>query len=425
MASTKRARQRARKLANDYAPANNPYSAPASPTPEPMSSPGTAPAPATTELGMADDMGDGKPPADTMMDPGAGRNGQAMAARVGVHCFGCGAEDWVALAKVARIGEDGKVLRCILCRSTDLDVLDRDPRMSAHQRQAMQATAASVWSEEVHRLEVYPGLTEDKLIYSTVVGDYELIVVNSLGGWIWSVYGTATGTEVATGSTTSRAAAQTAAEAAVPTETVGQMSMFARLQARVAKLVTAKTQRCDVCGHTVRSAPDEQGWECPVCHEGTMQDVAEKEAKLAAVIDWGGDINELIGTGPNGEYVYVGPAEEGGMFWYVQGDNLYAEGDCASLDEGQAAAEAALGGSATDQMSLFAKRAFSEPPMDHLHAPSVEEIMAKVEAIPLPIKRLPPKQQTEAAQVVGTVLSTNPGLSLAQAWRLAHKAVMG
>jgi len=81
----------------------------------------------------------------------------------------------------------------------------------------------------------------------------------------------------------------------------GQL-FLGNLSERVASLVrVATTQRCDVCGHTVRSAPDEQGWECPVCHEGTMQDVIDSQgattrtmarAKFQQVLD------EILYTNP-------------------------------------------------------------------------------------------------------------------------------
>ena len=156
MANQKRQRQRARKTANPYGsnPAENPYATTPGATQQVPGTSNAGPTPDQAVPGMKDDMGDGTPPGMS----NAGRNGQAMANKVALHCFGCGAEGYVGLDKVARIGEDGKQLTCQVCKSTDLDVLDREPVVSARQREAMQRQA--IWPgqpqvERVHRLGLH------------------------------------------------------------------------------------------------------------------------------------------------------------------------------------------------------------------------------------------------------------------------------
>lgn len=257
-----------------------------------------------------------------LLDPGmsnAGRNGQAMANKVALHCFGCGAEGYVGLDKVARIGEDGKQLTCQVCKSTDLDVLDREPVVSARQREAMQRQA--IWPQELPS-PTYRECAECGKETSNTSG----LCDRCRRGY---------------------------EDEAEENERKSKESSL-HIQ-RVAGLLVTAAQRCDNCGHTIKSnVPNEQGWECPKCHEGTMQDVKES-AKLPK--------------------------------WH---------------------------------------QAFSEPPMGHLSPnPTPEEIMAKAEAIPLPIKRLPPRQQQQTAQVVSAILGTNPGLPKAVAWRVAYKTVVG
>lgn len=317
MASKKRARQRARKTANPYgtSPAENPYTTTPGATQQVPGTSNAGPTPDQAVPGMKDDMGDGTPPGMS----NAGRNGQAMANKVALHCFGCGAEGYVGLDKVARIGEDGKQLTCQVCKSTDLDVLDREPVVSARQREAMQRQA--IWPQELPS-PTYRECAECGKETSNTSG----LCDRCRRGY---------------------------EDEAEENERKSKESSL-HIQ-RVAGLLVTAAQRCDNCGHTIKSnVPNEQGWECPKCHEGTMQDVKES-AKLPK--------------------------------WH---------------------------------------QAFSEPPMGHLSPnPTPEEIMAKAEAIPLPIKRLPPRQQQQTAQVVSAILGTNPGLPKAVAWRVAYKTVVG
>jgi len=280
-AKNRRQRQAARKVANPYgtSPAENPYSDAPGATQKVPTADQAAP-------GMQDDQGDGNP----SVDPNAGRNGTAMATlnKVAIRCFGCGIEGWVGLDKIARIGEGGKQLTCQVCKSTDLDLLDREP--VTRTAKAEHGSLANRWVA-----------TADKsLLHHQRVA---------------------------------RRMAKTGAF--LP---VGKM------------IQVIGAQKCDSCGHTIKSnVPNEQGWECPKCHEGTMQDTHEG-----------------------------------------------------------------------------AKVAFSEPPMGHLVSnPTPEEIMAKADAIPLPIKRLPPRQQQEVAQVVSAILGTNPGLNRTVAWKVGFKTVTG
>lgn len=485
MASSKRQRQKTRKVANDYATSGgstntNPYVVRSE---DPAAS--SAPTPDQVVPGMGDDMGDGTPPAEF---PNAGRNGTAMASRVALACFGCGAEAWVPMGRVAQVGIDGQVLTCGICKSSDLDVLDGEPNLArtsalvAHHLASAggERDFAQGWSDDAK----HPIMAQVRKRKGWQAHDEDdaRLDFGGISCWVQQYSGndkirleiTHSGQNVSGqlpngGYYASAKSAFDAAERYVkkyypsfadnldPSVEVyyagdDERNRWQRrpLASRVAQLlqVTAKSQRCDVCGHTVRSAPDEQGWDCPICHEGTMQDVTEREsARRTAAVSWGGDEREMIGEGPKGEYLYVGPSEEGGLMWYVQGDN-YADGDCTTLAEGMVAAEQALGGPADDQMSMFARRAlssfvtdliqvgagisdltkvaFSDLPMDHLTAnPSTEEIMARVEAIPLPIKRLPPGQIVQAQTVAATVLRSNPGLDLAKAWKLAYATVTG
>lgn len=84
------------------------------------------------------------------------------------------------------------------------------------------------WAGETVRINTYPGLSEDKYVETTQVGDYDLQVVFGVGSWLWAVYGSGSGNEVASGSAASLSEAKAAAEAAVPTQTAGQMGLFAK-----------------------------------------------------------------------------------------------------------------------------------------------------------------------------------------------------
>ena len=342
----------------------------------------------------------------TMMDPNAGRNGQAIANKVALHCFGCGAEGWVGLDKVARIGEDGKQLTCQVCKSTDLDVLDRDPVVSARQRQAMQRQA--IWPQEQPPAAPYKPCAE-------------------------------------CGKDTQNSSGLCDRCRKSYEDESKESSLHAR---RVARLVQAATaQRCDNCGHTIRSnVPNEQGWECPKCHEGTMQDVKESAHKQAGPYDTKFQPGDMVGyryspgdaviytnwNGAEGRATVVAdPADGMPNDAFVQirtedGDE-YPRNRRELTPAGTRAWEDAerarrRGGAKLPKWH----QAFSEPPMGHLSPnPTPEEIMAKAEAIPLPIKRLPPRQQQQTAQVVSAIMGNNPGLNRVTAWKVAYKTVTG
>lgn len=390
MANKKRQRQRARKTANPYSPspAENPYSAPAH-------VPGTsndAPTPDQVVPGMGDDQGDGTPPGQF---PNAGRNGTAMATlnKVALHCFGCGAEGWVGLDKIARIGEGGKQLTCQVCKSTDLDVLDRDPVVSARQLLAMQRQA--IWPQSTpsptyrecaecgQETSNTSGLCskcrksyEDEAEENERGSKESSLRTQRLAGLVTAVQTPEQGAQ------DGEAAFRAGQPRVVPypdedTPVGGGWAEYAKAwyrawdKANLAAPVEASrrtaAQRCDNCGHTIKSnVPNERGWECPKCHQGSMQDTKES----VRIVDH---------------------------------SHTFTSG-----------------------FSSVHHQAYSEPPMGHLTSnPTADEIMAKVEAIPLPIKRLPPQQQAAAAQVVEAVMETNPGLALARAWRIAYKTVTG
>lgn len=251
--------------------------------------------------------------------------------KVALHCFGCGAEGWVGLDKIARIGEGGKQLTCQVCKSTDLDVLDRDPVVSARQLLAMQRQA------------IWPQSTPSPTYRECAECGQETSNTSGLCSKCRKSY-----------------------EDEAEENERGSKESSLRTQ-RLAGLLVTAAQRCDNCGHTIKSnVPNERGWECPKCHQGSMQDTKES----VRIVDH---------------------------------SHTFTSG-----------------------FSSVHHQAYSEPPMGHLTSnPTADEIMAKVEAIPLPIKRLPPQQQAAAAQVVEAVMETNPGLALARAWRIAYKTVTG
>lgn len=370
MANQKRQRQRARKTANPYgtSPAENPYATAPGATQQVPGTSNAGPTPDQATPGMKDDMGDGTPPGKS----NAGMNGQAMANKVALHCFGCGAEGWVGLDKVARIGEDGKQLTCQVCKSTDLDVLDRDPVVSARQLLAMQRQA--IWPQPI------PSPTYRECAEC--------------------------GEETSNTSGLCSKCRKSYEDEAEENERESKESSL-RTQ-RLAGLLVTAAQRCDNCGHTIKSnVPNEQGWECPKCHQGSMQDTKES-AHTAA------DTKTC-------EQCHAKPAE-GYAMGPKSGD--WGGNYCASCAEKLGwplepyQKESALGAAY--------HQAFSEPPMGHLTSnPTPEEIMAKADAIPLPIKRLPPRQQQQTAQVVSAILGTNPGLNRTLAWKVAFRTVTG
>jgi predicted RNA-binding Zn-ribbon protein involved in translation (DUF1610 family) len=91
------------------------------------------------------------------------------------------------------------------------------------------------WTQGTTRVESYPGLTEDVLIWEAHSGDYDLMIfMHPVTGYTWSVYPASKDTEIASGPAMSLDTAKLAAEAAVPTETVGQMPLFAKRHEAIA-----------------------------------------------------------------------------------------------------------------------------------------------------------------------------------------------
>lgn len=426
MASKKRQRQRlTRAYANAYTDGNpyggsgkpqNPNGAPMAPPPTQVSTPDMG------QPGMADDMGDGRPPRDIQA--------------VSVRCCACGAEGEVKLSVLAA-QDEGKVLRCRKCGSFDLDLADTVTKTAASDDLigtinaiTTQVTDLYLRIHLAHWNVVGPDFAEYHALFEKIYEDvYDSIDahaenVRKLGGTVslgslggFGSDGSAThltqdlaqrNAEVISSLQSAFDLANAANEQGVANylaeridahqkwqwQLTASESVVASRKVRTALLKsaapydrcsecgaeqanwgglcdrcrkgyedeaeenerksksqhTAAAQRCDNCGHLVRGAvPNEQGWECPVCKQGSMQDVPERTANVL---------------------------------------NL--------------------------------------PPLPH-YAPTTNEIMRTVNAVPLPIERRPPNQENEPANrlasLVAHIRNENPGLPMTVAVELAGKAL--
>lgn len=377
MGSSKRQRQRQRR-ANAYSDANPYSSKPGTDKTNPNGAPQSSPPPLspTPDLGMPDDMGDGTPPQD-------------MRQAVSVRCFSCGAQDDVKLSTIAQIGTDGQMLRC-KCGSYDLDVIDdQGDLVSAINALVTQVTELYLRIHLAHWNVAGPDFAEYHALFEKIYEDvYDSIDahaenVRKLGGIVTIASIEGFGSEASAQGLTLDLAArnqqviislQSAFDLASEANEQGVANYLAeridahqkwqwqlsaseafvashkRTRAHVSSMLkSAASQRCDNCGYTVRGlVPDEQGWECPKCKEGTMQDF-QRTANVLNI-----------------------------------------------------------------------------PPMVH-YAPTTDEIMRTVNAIPLPIERRPPNQENDPANKLGalvmTILRDNPGLPSREALLLAYQVV--
>jgi hypothetical protein len=300
---SRRQRQKARRTAgadNPYASGgDNPYSTAPKKSPSIPTDP-TVSAPDMVTPGMKDDMGDGTPPPQNM-----------AAMSVLIHCFGCAAEGLVALSKIGRIGEDGMVLSCTKCGSTDLDAVDEPTITASAVRQASLAKTARE-GDDPFQQAVNKGLMGGK---------------------------------------------------SLPPQNGALLGMW---------------------GYYV-NVPGPNG--------NRSSDVMTEDRDEAA--RWGA---KLLERWPNG-YDWKGDFEA----------------------QGEEAKRLVRTGSITPKQA----QVWNLPPMPIWPPEDAEGIMAQVNAIPLPIQRLPPVQREQAARVFESVLSTNPGLDEGLAWRVAHKTVVG